>query len=61
MSQKQDDYPEQEAQIRLQKIMRGAFDGAPTPLKDIPNRQGKQRAKRKIQPPRPRQGKHQAV
>jgi hypothetical protein len=29
---------------RLQSISRGAFSGAPTPLKDIPKRSGESRA-----------------
>ena len=36
---KQDDDTHQ----RLQKILQGAFAGAPTPLKDIPTRWGKER------------------
>jgi len=43
-----------ETQQRLQKILQGAFSGPPTPLKDIPTRWGKQRAKRKGQPHRRR-------
>jgi prophage tail gpP-like protein len=35
---------------RLRVILRGAFDGPPKPLKDIPKRNGDQRAKRKEQP-----------
>jgi hypothetical protein len=34
---------------RLQAILRGAFAGPPTPLKDIPTRDGEQRAVRKDQ------------
>jgi hypothetical protein len=32
---------------RLQKILRGAFSGFPTPLKDIPTLNGESRAVRK--------------
>jgi hypothetical protein len=32
---------------RLQKIMRGAFSGPPTPLKDVPTKQGRSRKKRR--------------
>jgi hypothetical protein len=41
-------------QRRLQKILQGAFSGPPTPLKDIPTRDGKQRAERKDQRRRPK-------
>jgi hypothetical protein len=34
---------------RLQKILQGAFAGPPTPLKDIPKRNGKPRASHKVQ------------
>jgi hypothetical protein len=44
----------EKTQRRLQEILQGAFSGPPTPLKDIPTRQGKQRAKRKTQEPRRR-------
>jgi hypothetical protein len=44
----------EETEQRLQKILQGAFDGPPTPLKDIPTRWGKQRAERKEKPPRKR-------
>jgi hypothetical protein len=39
---------------RLQAILRGAFAGSPTPLKDIPKRNGKKRAIGKDQPRRRR-------
>jgi hypothetical protein len=32
---------------RLQELLRGAFAGPPTPLKDIPTKEGVKRAKRK--------------
>jgi hypothetical protein len=38
-----------EETTRLQAILRGAFAGPPTPLKDIPTREGKPRAARKDQ------------
>jgi hypothetical protein len=34
---------------RLQSILQGAFAGAPTPLKEIPTRDGTERAARKDQ------------
>jgi hypothetical protein len=37
---------------RLQSILRGAFSGPPTPLKDIPTRNGESRAPRKKKPQR---------
>jgi hypothetical protein len=37
---------------RLQRILEGAFSGAPTPLKDIPTRDGETRAARKKKPQR---------
>jgi hypothetical protein len=39
---------------RLTSILRGAFSGPPTPLKDIPTHEGKNRAPRKAQLPRKR-------
>jgi hypothetical protein len=33
---------------RLKAILRGAFAGAPTPLKDIPKRRGEKRGFKKI-------------
>jgi hypothetical protein len=39
---------------RLQKILKAAFDGPPTPLKNIPTRWGEQRAERKDKPARKR-------
>jgi len=35
-----------EAEARLNRILRGAFEGAPTPLKDIPKANGDARAAR---------------
>jgi hypothetical protein len=45
---------DEETEQRLKRMLKGAFSGPPTPLKDIPTRSGKQRTKRKPQPPRPR-------
>lgn len=42
-----DQYGKDEAVERLQKIMRGAFSGPPTPLKDIPKKSGESRASQK--------------
>jgi hypothetical protein len=39
-----DDFSEQETKHRLEKILRGAFSGPPTPLKDIPTRNGESRS-----------------
>jgi hypothetical protein len=44
----------EEAEQRLKKILRGAFSGPPTPLKDIPTRDGESRAERKKKPPQRR-------
>jgi hypothetical protein len=42
-----------ETEQRLQKILHGAFSGAPTPLKDIPKKTGESRSlKRKKKPHR---------
>jgi hypothetical protein len=35
-----------EAEQRLQKVLQGAFAGAPTPLKEIPKPNGQARAQR---------------
>jgi hypothetical protein len=43
---------------RLEKILKGAFGGPPTPLKDIPTRSGESRklrrkkSQRRLRPPR---------
>jgi hypothetical protein len=42
----------QQAEQRLQKILRGAFAGPPTPLKDIPTRTGESRKLRRKKPQR---------
>jgi hypothetical protein len=39
---------------RLQKILQGAFSGPPTPLKDIPKRNGESRTGRAQRPVRRR-------
>jgi len=36
-------FSEQETQQRLSAVLRGAFSGPPTPLKDIPKRDGESR------------------
>jgi hypothetical protein len=43
---KAEQYTPEETEQRLRKIMRAAFSGPPTPLKDIPKRNGKPRASR---------------
>lgn len=40
----------EETQHRLDAVLRGAFDGPPTPLKDIPKRSGESREQRKPKP-----------
>jgi hypothetical protein len=51
MARKQsgDSFSEEENLRRLDAILKGAFAGPPTPLRDIPTREGKQRAIRKDQ------------
>jgi hypothetical protein len=34
----EDQYSAEETEQRLKKILKGAFNGSPTPLKDIPTR-----------------------
>lgn len=41
-----DQYTPEEAEQRLRAIMRAAFSSPPTPLKDVPKRNGKPRASR---------------
>jgi hypothetical protein len=51
-----------DSEQRLQKILEGAFAGPPTPLKEIPTRDGERRAERKDHPPkRRRQRKKRAA
>jgi hypothetical protein len=45
---------EDEVTQRLQKILKGAFSGPPTPLKDIPTRHGKSRKLERKAPQRRR-------
>jgi hypothetical protein len=61
--QSEDSFSEQEAAQRLDAILRGAFAGAPTQLKEIPTRDGTERATRKDQrrPRRRRQRKKRAA
>jgi hypothetical protein len=48
-----DDRPtKSETEQRLQAILRGAFSGPPTPLKEIPKRNGESRGSKKIRKPR---------
>jgi hypothetical protein len=42
----------EETAQRLQKILQGAFDGPPTPLKDIPKRNGESRSLKRKKPQR---------
>jgi hypothetical protein len=44
---KDDHFTELEIQQRLQKTLRGAFTGPPTPLKDIPTSEGDSRKLRR--------------
>lgn len=50
MKRDSDQYSEQETKLRLEKTMQGAFKGAPTPLKDIPKRDGESRSLERNQP-----------
>jgi hypothetical protein len=47
MKQDDDQRASEETEQRLQKILQGAFSGPPTPLKDIPKRNGNHREVRK--------------
>jgi hypothetical protein len=50
----------EESEQRLQKLLQGAFSGPPTPLKNIPKRNGESRsAKQKEDPQRPRRLRRQ--
>jgi hypothetical protein len=44
--------PDEEATLRLQKLLTGAFSGSPTPLKDIPTRNGESRSLKRKKPQR---------
>jgi hypothetical protein len=54
MPKDSDQYSPEETEQRLQKLLRGAFSGPPTPLKDIPTHTGESRAIRKKKPQRRR-------
>ena len=43
MSKDKDQFSQIEAQKRLDAVLSGAFSGPPTPLKDIPKRDGESR------------------
>jgi hypothetical protein len=43
---------------RLAAILRGAFAGSPTPLKDIPTKEGESRAIKRRKKPKKRRGKY---
>jgi hypothetical protein len=47
-----DSFRAEEAQRRLQKALKGAFSGPPTPLKDIPKKDGESRRIGKKKPQR---------
>jgi len=61
--QDDDQHTPEETQQRLKKMLRGAFAGPPTPLKDIPTRSGESRSigKKKPQRRRLRQRKKRAA
>jgi hypothetical protein len=42
-----DQHDQKETERRLERALRGAFAGPPTPLKDIPKRNGRSRALKK--------------
>jgi hypothetical protein len=47
-----DQFDKEETEQRLQKILGGAFSGSPTPLKDIPTRDGESRSLKRKKPQR---------
>jgi hypothetical protein len=49
-----DQYGPEETARRLQRILQGAFAGAPTPLKDIPKKSGESRSLKRKKPQRKR-------
>jgi hypothetical protein len=55
-----DRHGEQQAQQRLQKVLRGAFAGPPTQLKDIPKKTGESRAVKRAKVLPSQGGKHAA-
>ena len=52
-----DGYTTREIEQRLQKMLQGAFAGPPTPLKNIPKRDGESRSVRQEKPRLARQRK----
>jgi len=54
MTDNSDQYSAEETKQRLQKTLQGAFSGPPTPLKDIPTRDGKSRKMGQKRPQRRR-------
>jgi hypothetical protein len=49
---KTEQFSPEQARQRLQRIMRGAFSGPPTPLKDIPTKNGESRKLKRKKPQR---------
>jgi hypothetical protein len=47
-----DQHSADETKQRLKKVLRGAFSGPPTPLKDIPTRDGESRKLKRKKPQR---------
>lgn len=47
MAKNPGDLSEAESKRKLDRMLRGAFAGSPTPLKDIPKKGGESRAKKK--------------
>jgi hypothetical protein len=47
-----DQHSAEETEQRLQKILQGAFSGPPTPLKDVPTRNGESRKLKRKKPQR---------
>ena len=45
--QRDQGYSDRQAKDRLQAMLRGAFHGPPTPLKDIPKKNGESRSLKK--------------
>jgi hypothetical protein len=52
------DHSNGEAAQRIKVILRGAFAGPPTPLKDIPTKEGESRASKRRKKPKKRSGKY---
>jgi hypothetical protein len=55
------DHPDEETEQRLQKLLQGAFNGPPTPLKDIPKRSGESRKLNHNKPKQRRPRKRRAA